>query len=214
MENITKVKSLEELTGVLFDRALDKSEDGLVTISSEDLNLLRENKFSVEDFFNRLVRTNNYLLHGSTNEFTDSIKPTKLKRGTGQISKYGSKLVTFATPFGSMAMMKAIVSNKNASLSYDWWISGPLTVSINDLNEDTIKENGFVYLIEGRNDFVNGSRYLPLEHLNGRDLSRCVEWVRSDGRETPFIARIEVSKEDLLPYHNIRNGDTDKRIIN
>jgi len=201
---------MEDLVNELFDSKLTK--EGLVLIGSEDLLDLRAEGHSIIDFFDHLSKSYNYLLHGSPKEFTTPIKPTKLQRGSRQFKKYCSNSATFATPFGSMAIAKAVLSNEHSGLNYEWWIRNPLTIDISNLTEDTVQETGFVYLINGRSNFTNGSHYLSSDQVKGKDLARCVEWVRTDGKPTPFSARVEVSKEDLLQYHNIVDVSTGERI--
>lgn len=204
---------MEELVHDLLDRSL--TDEGLILIGSEDLSDLRSEGYSPIDFFDHLSKSHNYLLHGSTNEFTTSINPTKFERigEPDKVKKYHSKSATFATPFGSMAIAKAILSNKSSRLNYSWWIRKPLHIEIENITEDTIQETGFIYLINGRSNFTNGSHYLSDEQVRGKDLNRCVEWVRTDGETTPFTARVEVSKADLLPYHNIIDVSTGERIL-
>ncbi|MBW3020440.1 hypothetical protein KY334_04030 [Candidatus Woesearchaeota archaeon] len=145
-------------------------KDGTSYVSLEDLEILKNQGYSTENLLDYLCQNNNSLLHGSRSDFEDEIKPRK-----GKI---------YCANLGSIAILKSIFSNKGSTLSYDYDISenNPLKLKIKDLNENTIGENGFVYVVNNTDDFIN--------HPEG-------SWQYIKYNPSLINAKIEIKRDDF-----------------
>lgn len=155
-----------------FARKHGLFEDGHVCTIISELSYLKRMGYSPEAFFRYLVRAHNFLLHGSREEINDALRPN-------------DKGELFATDNAEVAIMRAIISNKNSRLQYPYKIDDahPLVVTIRNRQADTVGERGFVYIIGDRAGFVN--------HPPG-------SWQYVSHSDVHFRARVEVFSEDVL----------------
>jgi len=160
-------------------------------IPAADLAGLKYTGHTAEDLFNYIINRDNLLLHGSREDISGpDLKPN----GEGKI---------FATDLASIAIMRAIISNKDLKypgLEYAYFIGDecPLEVKIYGMNENTIGSRGFVYVIAGKDK--RGFENNPKDSW---------QYVKEDS-PVPFIVKFEVLREDFTsPVFDV---DKDKQI--
>jgi hypothetical protein len=144
---------------------------GFSLVETFFLKRLDNHGVKVEEFLNYLVTSKGYLLHGSTEDIRASfLKP-------------GERGHVCATNLGSIALLKAVLSNRGANLKYPTEIDTehPLEVTIEDMQTDTIRENGFVYVIKNTRGFEPG-RY---------------SWEKIAKRKVEIGAKIQVRRKDF-----------------
>ena len=152
-------------------------------VSSEDLDILREEGYSVEGFLNHLVQKYQSLLHGSRNDIQDS----HLSPRSGLV---------YATDLASIALLKAVLSNRGLrgdGLIYPINVNdrNPLEVKILGLNDTTVGKSGFVYVINNTKEFVNAPK---------------TSWQYMANSSAPISAKIEVKLSDFkYPIYDISN---------
>ncbi|MGV8086445.1 MAG: hypothetical protein ACP5N1_02330 [Candidatus Woesearchaeota archaeon] len=158
---------------------------GISIVTTKDLSELKSQGYTVEKLLQQLCDQNKILLHGSRTNITENYL-----RANPRGNIYGANL-------SAIALMKAILSNRELTgngLEYPYFINeNPLEVEINGLNEQTIGENGFVYLLNHTEEFQNyptGSWQYILKK----------EYV-------PITAKIEVLRDDFkYPIYDITNN--------
>ncbi len=175
-------KVLDDFIG---DYRLDR-KDGISIVSVRDMSQLKSAGYSTEDLLNYLSTHYQSLLHGSRTEISDD----HLKQnGSGKV--YGSDLA-------AIALMRAIVSNKglkHPGLQYPYFIDeeNPLEVKVHGINDDTIGQKGFIYVLNQRDGFEN----------NPED---SWQYVRT-GQDVPIAAKIAVEKSDFTyPIFDVTNN--------
>lgn len=156
-------------------------------ISAEQIRGLN---IGIEDFLEYLSSGYSALLYGSREDIIGNvIKSNALNR-------------LFCSDMAGIAMMKAIISNKKLSglgLTYPYFIDekNHLEIRIEGMNEKTIGEKGFVYVIPDRESFYN--------HPSG-------SWQYiTRASEVYFSAKIEVRKEDF--NYPVFDAEKNLRII-
>jgi hypothetical protein len=147
---------------------------------------LKSAGYSSEDLLDHLSKHYQSLLHGTRTEISDD----HLKQnGAGKV--YGSDLA-------AIALMRAIVSNRgleNPGLQYPYFIDEehPLEVKIHGINDDTIGQNGFIYILNQRSGFEN-------------DPKGSWQYVWK-GQDVPIAAKIAIEKSDFTyPILDVTNG--------
>lgn len=175
-------KVLDDFIG---DYKLNRKE-GISLVSTSDLSQLKSAGYTSEDLFNHLNKHYQSLLHGSRTEISDD----QLKQnGSGKV--YGSDLA-------AIALMRAIVSNRGLEypgLQYPYFIDEkhPLEVRVHGINDDTIGQNGFIYVLNQRDGFEN-------------DPKGSWQYVRT-GQDVPIAAKIAVEKSDFTyPIFDVTNN--------
>jgi len=146
---------------------------------------LKSNGYSNEYILDSLVESEGVLLHGSRVDISDNyIRPN-------------NKGEVFATDLASIAILKAIVSNRgliHPGLQYDWIINeeNPLVLKIHGIREFTIGSVGFVYIIPDRNGFRN-------------EPEGSWQYIKK-GSRAHFSFKIEVSRDDFTyPIYDVTN---------
>jgi hypothetical protein len=168
---MSNVKILDDF---IADFGLNRT-NGISIVSSKDLSQLKSAGCSAEDLFNHLSTQYNSLLHGSRTEiFQEYLIPN----AAGEV---------FATDLASIALMKSIISNSGLiypGIQYPYFINeeDPLIVSITGLNENTIGQSGFVYILNQREGFENDPKG---------------SWQYVNRGRIPINAKIAVEKTDF-----------------
>lgn len=134
-----------------------------------------------------LVRNYDVLLHGSRVDIRDNyIRPNR----KGEV---------FATNLACIAILKAIFSNigleRPHGLQYPYHISekNPLVLRIHGINNNTIGNNGFVYIITEKSGFKN---------------TRAGSWEYVKYHENiPFSYKLEIVRNDFnYPVFDVTNN--------
>ncbi|MBT3814154.1 hypothetical protein HOE37_02050 [Candidatus Woesearchaeota archaeon] len=150
-------------------------------ISSDDLDELRKGGLLVEDFLDYLNIEHQLLLHGSHCDFDGPIKSN-------------DEGIIYLTEFGSVALLKAVLSNEGTNLRYPTRIkrkhSFPIT--LDGVNQKTIKSHGYIYLVGGDDTYLKGQGNIELiKCCNGFDDT------------IPYVSKLEVLLSDLQERHKI-----------
>jgi len=176
------------LDDFIGDHRLNR-KDGISIVSTRDLTHLRSAGYGVEDLLDYLSEHYRSLLHGSRANISEShLNPND----KGKI--YGASLA-------SIALMRAILSNRNLrspGLQYPYFIDGknPLEVKIHGINNGTMGDRGFVYILNQREGFENKPE-------------GSWQYVKK-GQRVPIAAKVAVEKADFVyPIFDVTN---DKRI--
>lgn len=163
-------------------------------IDSSTLFVLKSRGFTLEDLLNRVTDELKFLLHGSRVDISEGfLRPN----ASGKI---------YTTDTASVAIMKAIISNRGLrypGLYYDFLLDrkSPLEVEIYGMHENTIGERGFVYVIEDKEGFENEPK-------------GSWQYVKEGRSAVPYVAKIEVLKEDFdSRKHKIIDADNKRRIL-
>jgi hypothetical protein len=164
------------------DHRLDR-ESGISIVSEEDISQLRSTGYSVEDLLDHLSEHYQSLLHGSRTEFNNHLKPNIQGR-------------VFSTDSAAIALLKAIISNElpPPGLKYPYFIDKkhPLEVKIHGINDETIGDKGFVYVLNQREGFENDPKG---------------SWQYVKRGEAPIAARIVVKRSDFTyPIFDVTNS--------
>jgi hypothetical protein len=161
-------------------------QNGISVVTARDLSQLKSVGYSVEDLFDHLTNQYHSLLHGSRVDISD----TYLKQNdAGKV--YGADLA-------AIALMRAIVSNrglKHPGLQYPYFIDKehPLELEIHGINDNTIGQNGFIYVLNQRDGFQNNPK-------------GSWQYVRT-GEDVPIAAKISVEKSDFTyPIFDVTNN--------
>lgn len=131
------------------------------------------------------MKHNNVLLHGSrVNVSVSFLRPNR----NGEV---------FATNDARIAILKAIFSNrglKSPGLEYPYYINerNPLTLRIHGINNNTIGDIGFVYIISDIGGFVNTPQ-------------GSWQYVKKN-ENVPFSDRLEILRSDFTyPVYDVTN---------
>lgn len=149
------------------------------------ISALESSGHTKEYILNYLAKHNNVLLHGSRVNISSSFLRS---------SQNGK---VFATNDARIAILKAIFSNrglKPPGLEYPYIINerNPLTLRIHGINNKTIGDIGFVYIISEIGDFVNSPQ-------------GSWQYVKKNGN-VPFSDRLEILKSDFTyPVYDVTN---------
>jgi len=186
-------KSLEEF---VKDYKLNRKQ-GITVVNSQDIIELKSQGHSVEELLDYLNNSCQSLFHGSRADFEPAIRPSALSREKSEM--YKSDNAISATPFGAIALLKAILSNENANLSYpmDLYPDKRLVVDIEGLNEHTIGEKGYVYVINNIRGFVNEIEFRPIELIQRVNPKYRIEWIRPGKESIIYNAKICVDRLDF-----------------
>ncbi|MFT4311203.1 MAG: hypothetical protein ACMXX7_01100 [Candidatus Woesearchaeota archaeon] len=173
------------LTDFIGDYKLDR-KDGISIVSAKDLSQLKSAGYTSEDLFDHLSKHYQSLLHGSRTEISDNCLK---QNGAGKV--YGSDLA-------AIALMRAIVSNRGLEypgLQYPYFIDekNPLEVIIHGINDNTIGQEGFIYVLNQREGFENNPK-------------GSWQYVKT-GQDVPIAAKIAVEKSDFTyPIFDLTNN--------
>lgn len=157
------------------------------TITLKDLKELKNQNISTEYFLDFLNKKYGHFFHGST----ISIKSSGNIKGDEKI---------FLTDKGSIAILKALFSNKNAILNYPYFINKkhPLELIIKKRRdysrEKTIAKKGYVYVIFSSMKIKNEPK-------------KSWQYIIEKNTKTgiPFLKKIEIEKKDFLYPVKIKN---------
>ena len=152
-----------------------EEKKGIAIITATDLADLKSKGYTIEDFLKHITDRFHLLLHGSREDIS------------GPDLKPNEEFNIFVTDLASIAIMRAIISNRglrHPGLEYSFFIDedNPLEVKIYGMNESTIGERGFVYVIGDRTGFKNDPEG---------------SWQYVKGLFAPFIAKVEILREDF-----------------
>ncbi|MEK7652460.1 MAG: hypothetical protein AAB334_00725 [Patescibacteria group bacterium] len=156
-------------------------------ITLKDLRELKNQNISTEYFLDFLNKKYKYFFHGSTT----SVKLDENIKGEGKI---------FLTNNSSIAILKALFSNKNAALNYPYFIDKkhPLKLIIEKRNgytkEKTILKKGYVYVM-----------FPPIKIKNEPRKSWQYIIEKNTKIGIPFLKKIEIEKKDFLYLVKIKN---------
>lgn len=149
--------------------------------------LSKHQEGNMEEFLNKLIKEYNCLLHGSRTDIVDN-----------QLNP-----IVYATNTPEIALMRAIISNRNlkhSGLSYSHFLNEkPLKVNIYGINNETIGDKGYIYVITQTKDFENNPKG---------------SWQYLSNKVVPFIAKIEVQKSDFdFNKYKVIDKTNNKRIL-
>lgn len=173
------------LDDFIGDYELDRKE-GVSVVSVEDLSQLKSAGYTSEDLFDHLSEHYQSLLHGSRVEISDDCLK---QNGSGKV---------YSSDSAAIALMRAIVSNRGLGyfgLQYPYYIDEkhPLEVEVHGINDETIAQEGFIYLLNQRNGFENNPKG-SWQYVN-------------KGSDVPIVARIAVEKSDFTyPIFDVTNN--------
>ncbi len=124
------------------------STNKISKLSNSDLVQLKESGYSIEELLNHLSDNYFCLLHGSRTDISDDYL---IPNSNGDI---------FASNTSSIALMRSIISNNNLirpGLKYSYYLDekNPLKVEIYGINDETIGDNGFIYVLPDIIEFSN-----------------------------------------------------------
>ncbi len=181
-------------------------KEGSSVVSVNDLSQLKSAGYSAENLFDYLNKQYGSLMHGSRKEFNNPINPSKLD--TFKSKKFSAEYATFCTPFGSIALLKAILSNEQSILGYTMHlIDYPLNVEIENINENTVGNRGYVYIINNIDEFVNGIRFEPFEKRRLIHPNNWIEWIKIGKEPVFYNAVVSVEKSDFIyPIFDVTNN--------
>ena len=159
---------------------------GISIVSRDNILELKTAGYTVEDMLDYLGKTNNSLYHGSRDIISDSnLKP-------------GERGEVCCSDLSAIAIMKAIISNifETAPFNLGYWYhideQHPMGLEITGIHDDTIGENGYVYVINQRHSFKNNPK-------------GSWQYVARD-QTVPINARISVERIDYTyPIYDITN---------
>lgn len=134
----------EEVMESFYKKFFDNPEKEVKRITLEQLQELKEQGITTENFLDYLCKTKGILLHGSIHEINEG----KLKSDSGKI---------FAANKSAIAIMKSLYSNKvenqNINLEYPYSINAdnPLILKIHTPPNGKFihKKNGYIYIVNG-----------------------------------------------------------------
>jgi hypothetical protein len=175
-------KALDEF---IEDYQLNRKQ-GISIVKAQDLSQLKSAGYSVEDLLNHLSRNYQSLLHGSRADISDEFLRPNI---TGKI---------FAADLAAIAIMRAIISNIGLAypgLGYNLVINenNPLEIKIYGIKENTIADNGFVYVVNQREGFIN-------------DKKSSWQYIRKNAN-VPISAKISIVKKDFTyPIFDVTNN--------
>jgi hypothetical protein len=121
-------------------------KDGLSIVTTEDLDNIKAKGFTVEALLYYLCTKHGSLLHGSGRDITD----TYLAKQRREI---------MCTDYAPVALLKAITCTDGlANLGYPGNTKEPFIVTaVPRILTNTIKESGFVYVVNNTEDFRRGT---------------------------------------------------------
>jgi len=163
---------------ILFDFVKKNFSKNTITLKS--LKRLKDNDISTECFLNFLNKKYNYFFHGST---------TFIR--VGENIKGDEKI--FLTNESSIAILKALFSNRNAILCYPYFINKkhPLELVIEKrkgyLKKKTIAKKGYIYVI---------SSSIKTKNEPKKSWQYVIEKNTRIG--IPFIKKIKTERKDFL----------------
>jgi len=170
LEQFEGQRTSEELLEQYDAKFVDKQD-----ISLEDLTEMKEKGISTEMFLSFLEKRHDYLFHGSRNNipFTENLRSSE----EGKV---------FASSNPAIAILKAIYRNNAKNLGYPMNLAennSNLTLVINEPQEDTVGEQGYVYIISNTDDFEKDP------NSNWQYFSK--------NNEIPFVRKVQVEKSDF-----------------
>lgn len=166
-----------------YEKTINNNQEKIKKLSLNQLQELKEQWITTENFLDYLYQKHGILLHWSTNK----IEWNKLKSRKNKI---------FATDKGSIAILKSIYSNKGINLEYPFKIDEDCSLSLKiHTPEDwnfIIKEKWFICWIKNSNSFKKNP-----------NISR--EFIK-ESEDVEFSIIIETEKSDFkYPVEIIRD---------
>lgn len=158
-------------------------QTGISVVSARDMYQLKSEGCTAEGLLDYLGNNYQSLFHGSRTDILDDHLKKKGREGV------------YSTDLAPIAILKAIYSNKNANLSYNYFINEktPLDLRIHDIKEHTQKEKGFVYIINQTNGFENEPAGSWQYIMKGQDV--------------PIAAKVAIDKSDFThPVFDVKNN--------
>ncbi len=162
------------------------SNDKISFVSAKDLSQLKSLGHTSEDLFNHLNKYYKTLLHGSRIDISNNY----LKQ-----NEFGE---VYCSNLASIALMKAIISNRGLKfpgLQYPYFIDveHPFEVKIHGINDKTIGQKGFVYVVNQNNIFENYPK-------------KSWQYVNKT-QHVSIIAKIAIEKSDFTyPIFDVTNN--------
>lgn len=152
----------------------------------EAYNSLKSGEYSTERALDRMVAEYKVLLRGSVIEEPDQfVRPT---------DKDDTRVC--ATNLASIALLNALFSKDgNPVMIYPFYIDAehPMELRIRGMNDKTIRDHGFVYIISNRSGFLR----TPMGSW---------QYVKHSV-EVPYQSMVEVLKEDFTyPVYDVSNN--------
>lgn len=141
MENCKPEQSPKpEMMETFYKKFSESGGEGVKKISLEQLQELKEEGITTENFLDYLCQKNGLLLHGSIHEIADD----RLKSDWKKI---------FASNKSAIAIMRSLYSNVNVHLEYPYFFDkdNPLVLKVHTPPSGKFisKEKGFVYIVSG-----------------------------------------------------------------
>ena len=138
-ENLKEKEKLLKMED-FYKRHFESSEEKVKKISLENLQELKEEGITTENFLDYLCQEHKLLLHGSIHKISgDKLKSSKKK--------------IFASNKAAIAIMKSLYSGGNVNLEYPYFISEkrPLVLKIHIPPDGKLikASKGFVYVVDG-----------------------------------------------------------------
>lgn len=169
VERFEKQKTSEELLEQYDTEFSDKQN-----ITPADLSEMKEKGISTEMFLDFLGKKYRYLFHGSRNDISLS---EQIK------SSEGGKVFASSSP--AIAILKALYHNNAKNLGYPLNLAednSNLTLIVDGPQEDTIGEQGYVYIIPNTDAFEKDPDS---------------NWQYSSKTGVTFLKRVQVGKDDF-----------------
>lgn len=174
MEKIESQLTPEKLLERYDARFTDEQD-----ITFEDLAEMKKEGISTETFLNFLGKKYGYLFHGSRNDIPIAEQIRSSNRG-----------VVFASNDPAISILKAIYLNNAKNLGYPLNImedKSNLKLVIDKPKEDTIGEQGYVYIIADKEGFEKDPN-------SNWQYSKKVR----EGEGIDFIKRVQVERSDFV----------------
>lgn len=153
---------------------------------AEEYARYKQDGLTTEQAFDRLVAEYKVLLRGSVIEEPDGfVQPTN-----------SGDMVLCATNLAAIALLNALFSKDSGPIfEYPFYIDEehPMVLKIKGINEHTVRNRGFVYVISDRRGFM-------------RTPMGAWQYVSYE-KKVPYCSRIDVLREDFTyPVYDVDNG--------
>jgi len=147
----------------------------------------KQEGLTTEQALDRIVAEYNVLLRGSVVEEPDGfVRPTN-----------SNDRRLCATNLACIALLNALFAKDGGPIfEYPFYIDeeNPMVLKIKGINEHTVRNSGFVYVISDRRGFM-------------RTPMGAWQYVNEKNIEVPYRARIDVLREDFTyPVYDVDNG--------
>lgn len=175
----------KDLDEFIAEYQLNKTK-GISVVTVENLSQLKSAGYIIENLFQHLCDKYDLLLHGSRTDISDThLKPNPAGK-------------SFGANIAAIAIMRAIISNRGLTgngLEYPYFIdkNHPLEVKIHGINDETIGEKGFIYVLNQKDKFENEPK-------------GSWQYVCRNGF-VPISAKVEVIRSDFThPIYDVTNN--------